>query len=108
MRPGLRPLSPRKPLTRATIAGGLAILLLPTVLLFCASLRTEGNTQQMLGVGAVIQIVILSFLILARRWWEHPIGHTATILYLLGLAWMWMSGGVLNDWFSNLAQCLLL
>src|SRR5262249_33633941 len=96
-------LSGRKTPSRGTVVLRLVLLLLPATLLLAGSLRTEGQTHQLMAMGAFIQVVILCFLVLARRWWEQPIGHTATFLYLIGLAWMWMSGAVSDDWFFHLA-----
>jgi hypothetical protein len=82
------------------------VMALPAVLLTVAGLRNEGQTQLKLWVGACF--LGACFLLLAWRGREQPIGQAALLLYLVGLAWLWSSRGVANEWFFQLAQALLL
>jgi hypothetical protein len=96
-----------KPPSRNLVIVRLCILLLPTVLLAGASLRSEGQAQTMLWVGTMIELLILAFLVVARRAWQQPVGHAVTLLYLIALAWLWLSRGLATEWYSHLAQFLL-
>lgn len=93
--------------SRPVMAVRLLILLLPIGLLAGAALRSEGQAQTLLWVGSTIEVLILSFLMMARRAWQQPVGHAVTLLYLIALAWLWLSRGLANDWYCHLAQFLL-
>jgi hypothetical protein len=89
-----------------TVASRITMLSLPPLLLLGESLRAEGRAQTMLWVGAGVLSVAL--VLLGRQARERPIGHEVTMLYLIGLAWLWASRGVANEWFSHAAQFFLL
>lgn len=87
----------------------LAVLLLPAALLLGGSLRGENPSQQnMLLLGGLFQVLVVSLLLLSRRVWSTSIGPAATIVYLIAIAWMWMGDGVRDDWYSHFTQFALL
>ncbi|MBL8799821.1 MAG: hypothetical protein JNM56_38420 [Planctomycetia bacterium] len=107
MHPG--PISPsRRRISSETIAFRLVVLLLPAVLLVIGSFRTEGDLQRSFWLGALLQILVFSFLLITQRAWHQPLGTAATFLYLMGIGWLWLSRSISDDWFSHVSRFLLL
>ena len=89
------------------LAARLFILLFPGVLLLFGSLRSRDQTQVMLYLGGVFQVLIISFLMLSHRV-HRNMGPSVIIVYLIALAWLWMGYGKAHDWYSHFAQFVLL
>src|SRR5262245_21653175 len=83
----------------------IVLLMLPGVLLLGASLRAEPESRYLLWLGAALQAVLCCFFLMTGRIGQ---GHAVIILYLLGLCWTWLAEAQTNDWYSHLAQCVLL
>lgn len=81
----------------------LLILLFPAGLLLFGSVRATGQTQVMLYLGGVFQVLIISFLMLSKRI-HHGMGPSVIIVYLIGLAWLWMGYKQAPDWYLHFAQ----
>lgn len=86
----------------------LAVLLLPAALLIIGSLRAEGQPQVLLWLGGLFQVLIISLLLLSGRIWHHSIGPTATVVYLIAIAWLWMGDAVRDDAYSYFTRFILL
>jgi hypothetical protein len=86
----------------------LLVLLLPGALLIYGSTRVEGRPQMMLWLGGVFQVLVISALLLTQRIWQQNIGPSATIIYLIAIAWLWIGDAVKDDWYSHFMQFLLL
>jgi hypothetical protein len=89
----------------------LALLMLPGLLLLGASLRAEEDAQYLLWLGASIQVLLFCFFLMTGRV-RQTIGQPVIMLYLLGLCWTLVAGSVVGmqkqDWYSHLAQCVLI
>jgi len=108
MQPGLAARSGRQGPSWLGRLFRLTILLLPTALLLIASARVQGPPQTTLWLGALVQGLVFAFLVVTGRGTHGAVGPAATFMYLLGLAWLWFSRALGDDWFSHLAQFLLL
>ena len=96
------------PFSLATLlVGRLMLLLIPTVLLLGASLRhpEPGNTMLWIGTGFQAVVCLLTFV--SRGSWRQPVGPSVITLYLIGLAWLWISGGF-EDWYTHVSKAILL
>jgi hypothetical protein len=95
--------------SRVSLFGRVLVLLVPAGLLLLASLRiSDPKTQHLLWIGAGVQGVF--FLgVLLTGWLFRRLNCTAIIfIYALALAWLWLTQSMTDDWFSPLAQFLLL
>ncbi|MBY0521908.1 MAG: HEAT repeat domain-containing protein [Gemmataceae bacterium] len=90
-----------------TRLGRLIVLVLPTVLMVIGSFRTEETTSQMMWLGAAFQVMVFAFFLVTRRT-QQGIGPSVAVVYLVGLAWLWLADNKSGDWFFHLAQCILL
>src|SRR5436305_368861 len=112
-REAMRPLFSSR--TRNRIAGvlgpawRLGFLLLPTALLLTTSIRQQeaGATNLMLWMGTGFQFFICALTLCSRRSWNQPVGASVVMLYLIGLAWLWLANPA-GDWFTHLAKAILL
>ncbi len=86
----------------------LAVLLLPAFLLIGGTARTDGQAQKVLWLGGVVQVLIVSLLMLSRRLWNHSIGSSALLVYMIAMGWLWMGDAIQSDWYSHFAQSVLL
>ncbi len=84
----------------------LVVLLFPAALLLFGSMRARGQTQAMLYLGGVFQVLMISFLMLSQRV-HHGIGPSVIIVYLIALAWLWMGYKHASDWYLHFAQFVL-
>jgi hypothetical protein len=88
-------------------AGRWFLLLVPTLLLLGAALRSIDQKPWMLWGGMAFQLVICSLSFCSRRSWNQPIGPSIVTLYLTGLAWLWL-GNPAHDWLDHLAKGVLI
>src|SRR5262245_39413664 len=93
--------------TRATTIGRFVILLMPALLLLVVSFLTSDSTSNLFWLGAVIQVLVVCYLISNKRAWHQPLGTLALVAYLIAVAWLWMAGAP-DHWFVHLAQFVLL
>ncbi len=89
------------------LAFRFAISLLPTVLLFGASLRQPGAENVLLWAATGFQGFVCLLSLLSRRTWGQPVGPSIITLYLVALAWFWCSDSQ-NDWYTHLTKATLL
>lgn len=85
----------------------VALLMLPGVLLLGASLRAEEQAKYVLWLGALFQVLVFCFFMMTGRM-RQAVGQPVIILYLLGLAWMWIAGVGSGDWYMHFVQFVLL
>jgi hypothetical protein len=100
--------SGRRTVSSETIAVRTIVLLLPAALLLIGSFRTEGDLQRTFWFGALLQVLVFSFLLITQRAWHQPLGTAATFLYLMGIGWLWLSRSISDDWYSHVSRFLLL
>jgi hypothetical protein len=86
----------------------LALLLLPMLLLFVASLRTAGAAAGLLGMGTVFQALACGLAVMGRQGWRQPVGPAIIMLYVIALSWLLLAASGSKDWFLYLAQAVLL
>ncbi len=84
------------------------LLLLPTALLFGATLRPSGEPPLRLWLGTGFQILVCGLSFLSRRSREQPVAPSIMTLYLIALGWLWWGGGTQDDWYLHLARAILL
>lgn len=99
-RPGLSGLSGRLLL--------VGLLFLPTALMLVASLRGPEPIRLMLWIGVGLEATLCGMLLCNPRSLRDTLGPPVYLLYLAGLAWLWLGTRGSADWFSYLAQALLL
>src|SRR5262245_15532756 len=83
------------------------VLLLPTMLMLGAALRTPGSATLMLWLGTAFQALVCALSFLSRRSWQAPVGPSVITLYLIALCWLWW-GQAGNDWYVNFSKAILL
>lgn len=95
--------------SRLSVPLRVLLLLLPAALLLLGSLRIiDDKTQRLLWIGAGVQGVFFLGVLLTGRL-SYRLNCSATVfIYGLALAWLWWTQSITNDWFSPLAQFLLL
>lgn len=93
--------------TALAFAGRLVLLLFPAALLLFGSLRCRDQIQNMLYLGGLFQVLLISYLMLSQRI-HHNLGASVIVAYLIGLGWLWMAYGKTHDWYSHFAQFVLL
>jgi HEAT repeat protein len=89
-------------------AARLVLLSFPGLILLLCSLRTTGLAANLLGVGAVFQVLVCGLAIHARRGLREPLGAQAIVLYVIALSWLLLAAARYGDWFFQLAQAILL
>jgi hypothetical protein len=109
---GLLPTLPRKPsVTRAGVATRMAVIFLPAVLLLLGTLRAnvQGSPQLLLFIGTAFQILLCGVSLWALRSDRQRIGPIILVVYLTGLAWLWIGRSLadLTDWYLHFAQAML-
>jgi hypothetical protein len=83
-------------------------LLLPAVLLLVATLRTPPPQNIMLWLGTAFQVLVCCLHFASRQGWRMPLGPSLIALYVIALGWMWLGTATFTDWFTHLAQSVLL
>src|SRR6266446_2493848 len=87
--------------------GRVLILAMPTLFLLMCGLRFPGMTNLMLWMGTGFNGLVLVLCLVNRRRWDQPLGASVIMLYLIGLAWLWVAEPV-PDWFTHFAKAVLL
>jgi hypothetical protein len=82
------------------------VLLLPACMLLLGVWHTSGSTMLMLGAAFQLLVCFLTFL--SSRSWRQPLGPSVITLYLIALAWLWMSQLDTRDWYTHLSESILL
>src|ERR1051325_2669708 len=90
----------------STIGRGM-VLLLPTVLMGIAALRTWDQEPWMLVGGLIFQALICFVIFFSYRSWDQPVGPSIVTLYLTAVAWLWFSDKS-SDWFTHLCEGVLI
>src|SRR5258707_12736170 len=93
--------------SQLVLFGRASLLLLPTVLMTAASLRSSGNTATMLWLGTAFQVIVCVLSFLTTHNWRQPVSPSVITLYLIALCWIWWADDQ-ADWFTYLAKALLL
>jgi hypothetical protein len=94
--------------SRAAVLLRVLTLLVPAALLLLGGLRVEERAQQLLWAGAGAQAVIFLGCLFAGRL-RQPLNCWLVVsIYALALVWLWLTQSIADDWFSPLAQFLLL
>jgi hypothetical protein len=83
----------------------ISLLVFPSVLLAGMGYRTEMMT---LYVGAGLQAIFALVLMRAHPVWRPPISATLAVLYLIALAWLWITTHDSLDWVTHIGQSALL
>jgi hypothetical protein len=73
-----------------------------------ASSRASERAQLLLWVGTGFQALITGFIFFYSSRWRQAVTPLLITLYLIGLSWIWVGTRGSSDWFSHLAQALLL
>src|SRR5262249_41749930 len=112
---GLLPtLRPKPNVTRVSAAIRMAVIFLPALLLLLGTLRAHssvhGNPQLLLFVGTAFQILLCGLGLRALRSPRQKIGPIVLVVYLTGLAWLWIGRSLadLDDWYLHFVQAMLL
>jgi HEAT repeat protein len=84
------------------------LLLLPAGLLLIAALRQDGSANFMLWIGTGFQLLAFVLNSVTRYNRRDPVGPSIIALYVIALAWLWLGTRGLGDWYTHLAQAILL
>ncbi len=85
------------------------VLLLPAGLLLIGVLRTDGQPQTMLALGAFFQILVCFLSFVSPRGWRDALAPSVIVLYLIALGWLWLAAPqISDDWYAHLTQAVLL
>lgn len=102
---GWSSLASRRDLGAAGWAVGLALLVFPCALLSALASRTQ---LLPLWVGAGVQALFALVFFRAQPVWRPPVSASMVVLYLIGLAWLWLPTRDSADWAVHLGQGSLL
>src|SRR5262249_11710279 len=91
-----------------TVVLRYALLLIPALLLISITIQAPEGHRTLLALGSAFELLLCLLVIVGHRGWHPPIGTPAIALHLIGLGWLWFGAGGLNDWFTQLAQSILL
>src|SRR5216683_1543879 len=83
------------------------VLLLPACLLLIGVLRTDGQPQTMLALGAFFQLLVCFLSFVSPRGWRDAMAPSVIVLYLIALGWLWLARPP-DDWYAHLTQAVLL
>jgi hypothetical protein len=86
----------------------LVVLAMPGALLFVCSMRTTGAAANLLGLGAVFQVLACSVAFRTRQGPRESLGTHAIVLYVIALSWLLLANAGSRDWFLQLVQACLL
>ncbi|HTU89257.1 MAG TPA: HEAT repeat domain-containing protein [Gemmataceae bacterium] len=96
---------------RATLLmhlGRICLLLLPLTLLLICSVRGNSSAPGLLWLGTLFQLLACGLSLFGRQGWREPTGAALIMLYVIALSWMVLGTAGIDDWFSHLAQAILL
>jgi hypothetical protein len=82
-------------------AVGLALLVFPCAVLSLLALRTQ---LLPLWVGAGVQAMFALVFFRAQPVWRPPVSASMVVLYLIGLAWLWLPTRDSADWAVHAGQ----
>jgi len=98
-------LAPRRGLSFSGWALSMGLLLLPSALLSALAYRTESGPVM---VGAGVQALFALVFMRAHPVWRPPVSASLIVLYLIGLAWLWLPTRGSSDWAVHTGQAVLL
>jgi hypothetical protein len=102
-------IAPPKPSTSLVFSlGRMAVLVLPAMLLTLGAVRTPGNPNLILWLGALFQFLACVLVFVSRQGWREPVGPAVIMLYVIALSWMLIGAVGVDDWFLHFAQAVLL
>jgi hypothetical protein len=90
------------------LLGRLIILLIPTVLLLGASLRSSGSSAHLLWLGTFFQALGFLLALGIHQSQRGSVSPSVVMLYVIGLSWLVLGGSGREDWYFHLAQAVLL
>jgi len=86
----------------------VGLLILPCVLVTGAALRTSGDRVAVLWLGAAVELVICALALASGPGWRGSIDLAVIILYIGGIGWLIGAGPEAEDWYTHIAQAVLL
>ncbi|MBM3981800.1 MAG: hypothetical protein FJ304_16305, partial [Planctomycetes bacterium] len=98
-------LAPRRSINVSGWAVSLSLLALPAVVLGALAYRTD---LLPLAVGAGVQVLFAAVFVRAHPVWRPPVSASLVVLYLIGLAWLWLPTRGSSDWAVHTGQGVLL
>ncbi len=90
------------------LLGHVCLLLLPLTLLLICDIRGSTTAPRLLWLGTVLQSLVCGVLLSWRQGLHAPTAAAIVMLYGAALSWMVLGTTSMNDWFSHLAQAVLL
>src|SRR5215831_4100104 len=84
------------------------LLLLPALLLLVCALRQEGAGNLLLWIGTGFQLLVCVLNFACRYGRRDSVGPSVVTLYVIALGWLWLGTRSSGDWWSHLAQAILL
>lgn len=88
--------------------GRVCLLLLPLLLLLICSVRGNSTAPALLWLGTLFQLLACCLWVFGQQNWREPTSAAIIMLYVIALSWMVLGTAGQNDWFSHMAQAILL
>lgn len=90
------------------LLGRVCLVLLAPLLLLICSIRYGSAPPDLLWLGALLQLVVSAVALFRRRRLREPTSTVILLLYGIAFASIEVSSARADDWFSHLAQSILL
>jgi hypothetical protein len=94
--------------TLPLLLGRACLLLLPLILMLICSIRGGSNKPGFLWMGTLFQLLAFCLSLLGPQGLREPTSSAIVMLYGIALSWMVLGATGIDDWFSHLAQAVLL
>jgi|SRR5579884_99812 len=88
--------------------GRVGLLLTPLTLLLICSLRGSSVVPRLLWLGTLFQLLACGLALFGRQGLREPTSTAILMLYAIALSWMVLGTTGTEDWFTHLAQAVLL
>ncbi len=98
-------LAPRREISLVGWAVSLCLLAVPGAVLGVLAYRTN---LLPLAAGAGVQVMFAAVFLRAHPVWRPPVSASLVVLYLIGLAWLWLPTRGSTDWAVHVGQAVLL
>lgn len=92
----------------ALLLGRVCLLLLPLILMLICSVRGGSAKPGFLWMGTLFQLLAFCLALLGPQGLREPTSAVIVMLYGAALSWMVLGTPGTDDWFSHLAQAILL
>jgi hypothetical protein len=90
------------------LLGRACLLLLPLTLMLICSVRGGGTKPGFLCMGTLFQLLAFCLSLVGPQGLREPTSAAVVMLYGIALSWLVLGTTGMDDWFSHMAQAVLL